>query len=161
MKFRPLMLVTLLFLVSCSFQLNFNTAYKVFASEENKAALGAEKNPAAADSTAEIKTVSNTSTVEAAVSAKQFSLYEFGAGKCVQCKNMKPIIEELQKELKGKVEVKFFDVQADAEITEKFKVMLIPCQVFLDGEGKEVFRHEGFFSKEEILAKLKESGAKL
>jgi thioredoxin 1 len=39
--------------------------------------------------------------------------------------------------------------------------MLIPCQLFLDANGGELFRHEGFFSKEEILAKLKELGAKL
>ncbi len=85
------------------------------------------------------------STVEAAIAGSKISLYEFGAGKCVQCKNMKPIIEELQKELEGKVEVKAFDVGSDKEITEKHKIMLIPCQLFLDGDGKELFRHEGFF----------------
>jgi len=95
------------------------------------------------------------------INKHKISLYEFGAGKCVQCKNMKPIIEGLQKELEGKVEVKLFDVGVDKDITEKHKIMLIPCQVFLDGEGKELFRHEGFFSKEEILGKLKELGAKL
>jgi thioredoxin 1 len=95
------------------------------------------------------------------INRHKITLYEFGAGKCVQCKNMKPIIEGLQKELEGKVEVKLFDVGVDKEITEKHKIMLIPCQVFLDGEGKELFRHEGFFSKEEILGKLKELGAKL
>ncbi|HOT75486.1 MAG TPA: thioredoxin family protein [Candidatus Wallbacteria bacterium] len=100
-------------------------------------------------------------TAEAAVAGAKISLYEFGAGKCVQCKNMKPIIEGLQKELEGKVEVKMFDVGADKEITEKHKIMLIPCQVFLDGEGKELFRHEGFYEKEEIVNKLKELGAKL
>jgi len=111
--------------------------------------------------TSETNVIAANSTTEAAVSRKPFSLYEFGAGKCAQCKKMKPIIEELQTELKGKVEVKPFDIQADAEMTEKFKVMLIPCQIFLDGGGKEVFRHEGFFSKEEILSKLKEIGAGL
>jgi thioredoxin 1 len=100
-------------------------------------------------------------TSEAAVTAAKMSLYEFGAGKCVQCKNMKPIIEGLQKELEGKVEVKLFDVNADKETTEKHKIMLIPCQVFLGADGGELFRHEGFFTKEEILAKLKELGAKL
>ncbi|HOD40537.1 MAG TPA: thioredoxin family protein [Candidatus Wallbacteria bacterium] len=95
------------------------------------------------------------------IAKNKIILYEFGAGKCAQCKQMKPIIEELQKELEGKVEIKLFDVGSDKEITEKHKIMLIPCQVFLDGEGKELFRHEGFFSKEEILAKLKELGAKL
>ena len=29
-------------------------------------------------------------------------------------------------------------------------------QIFHDAEGKELFRHEGFFGKDEILAKWKE-----
>jgi len=95
------------------------------------------------------------------INKHKVALYEFGAGKCAQCKKMKPIIEELQKELEGKVEVKIFDVGVDREVTAKHQIMLIPTQLFLDGEGKELFRHEGFYEKQEILNKLKELGIKL
>lgn len=95
------------------------------------------------------------------INKHKVSLYEFGAGKCAQCKKMKPIIEELQKELEGKVEVKSFDTGVDREITAQHKIMLIPTQLFIDGEGKELFRHEGFYEKQEILNKLKELGIKL
>ena len=35
---------------------------------------------------------------------------------------------------------------------------LIPTLIFIDANGKEVFRHEGFMPKEDIVAKLKEMG---
>ncbi|MEZ7893013.1 MAG: thioredoxin domain-containing protein [Candidatus Wallbacteria bacterium] len=91
----------------------------------------------------------------------EFSLYEFGMGRCMQCKKMKPIIEELKNELNGKVDVKNHDISENKEIAEKYKVILIPTQIFLDSKENEIFRHEGFYPKEEITAKLKELGAKL
>jgi hypothetical protein len=42
-----------------------------------------------------------------------------------------------------------------------YKISLIPTQIFFDAAGKERFRHEGFFSKEDILAKWKELGVDL
>ncbi len=33
----------------------------------------------------------------------------------------------------------------------KYKIRVIPTQVFLDQDGKEFFRHEGFFPKEELM----------
>lgn len=157
--------VFLAFLYSFNF---YNSDCPVCASEtaeiQNAAVIPAENTSEAALAPQALstgETAVSAATSEASIESKKVSLYEFGAGKCMQCKKMKPIIEELQKELEGKVEVKMFDVGVDKEITEKHKIMLIPCQVFLDGEGKEIFRHEGFFEKEEILAKLKELGAKL
>jgi thioredoxin 1 len=38
---------------------------------------------------------------------------------------------------------------------------VIPTQIFFDAEGKELFRHVGFFAKEDILAKWKELGVEL
>ena len=35
---------------------------------------------------------------------------------------------------------------------------MIPTQIFFDTSGKEVFRHEGVFSRENILNKFKERG---
>ena len=44
---------------------------------------------------------------------------------------------------------------------QKYEVSTIPTQIFFDAEGKERFRHEGFFSREEILAKWRELGVEL
>jgi thioredoxin 1 len=85
-------------------------------------------------------------------------LVDLGAGKCIPCKMMAPILEELKKEYSGKFEVEFIDVWEDAGAGMKYGIRVIPTQIFYDGKGKELFRHEGFFSKEDILAKWKELG---
>ena len=86
------------------------------------------------------------------------AVLDFGRGQCIPCKAMKPILEELGKELAGKVAVKIIDVGEDRETAERFNINLIPTQVFLDAGGKEVYRHEGFIPKEDILTVLKEKG---
>ncbi len=85
-------------------------------------------------------------------------LVDLGAGMCIPCKLMAPILEELKKEYEGRLEVVFIDVNEDKEATDKYKIDLIPTQIFFDPSGKELFRHTGFFSKEDILAKWKELG---
>ncbi len=83
-------------------------------------------------------------------------LVDLGAGKCIPCKKMAPIIEALKKDYAGIVDVVFVDVWKDPDGGKPYKIRLIPTQVFFDREGKEVFRHEGFFSREEIEAVFKE-----
>jgi len=85
-------------------------------------------------------------------------LVDLGAGMCIPCKLMAPILEELKKEYEGRLEVVFIDVNEDKEAVDKYKIDLIPTQIFFDPSGKELFRHQGFFSKEDILAKWKEFG---
>jgi len=71
---------------------------------------------------------------------------------------MAPILEELTVEYAGVFDVEFIDVWKQPDQAEKYGVETIPTQIFFDASGKEVFRHVGFFSKEEILAKWKEIG---
>jgi thioredoxin 1 len=77
-------------------------------------------------------------------------MVDLGAGKCIPCKKMAPILEEMQKDYAGVVNVVFLDVWKDPKAGKPYKIRLIPTQVFFDKAGKEVFRHEGFFSREEI-----------
>jgi len=86
------------------------------------------------------------------------TLLELGSQGCMPCRYMAPIIDALEKELAGKVTVKFYDVNENPGIADKYQIQVIPTQIFLDAEGKELFRHVGVFEKEEILAKLKELG---
>lgn len=85
-------------------------------------------------------------------------LLELGSVGCMPCQYMAPIIDSLEKELAGKVVVKFHDVNRDPTMAEKYQVKVIPTQVFLDADGNELFRHTGVFEKAEILAKLRELG---
>ena len=77
-------------------------------------------------------------------------LVDLGAGKCIPCKKMAPILEEMKKDYAGVVDIVFIDVWKDSKAGKPYKIRVIPTQVFYDKAGKEVFRHEGFFSREEI-----------
>jgi len=88
-------------------------------------------------------------------------LVDLGAGKCIPCKKMAPILEELRKEFAGRLDVEFIDVWENPSAGELYRIKLIPTQIFYDASGKELFRHEGFFSREDILAKWKELGVDL
>ena len=85
-------------------------------------------------------------------------LIDLGAGKCIPCKMMAPILEKLKKEYPDKFEVVFIDVWENPDEAKKYNIQVIPTQIFYDENGKEVFRHIGFFSEEEILKKWQELG---
>jgi thiol-disulfide isomerase/thioredoxin len=77
-------------------------------------------------------------------------LVDLGAGKCIPCKKMAPIIEEMKKDYAGIVDIVFVDVWKDPKAGKPYKIRLIPTQVFYDTSGREVFRHEGFFSRDDM-----------
>jgi thioredoxin 1 len=93
--------------------------------------------------------------------AKLPKLLDLGATKCVPCKMMAPILEELKKEYTGRMHVEFIDVWENENAGKEYAVEMIPTQIFYDADGKELFRHTGFFGKEDILAKWKELGVDL
>jgi thioredoxin 1 len=86
------------------------------------------------------------------------TMIDIGAKKCIPCKMMAPILEELEKEYQGKAAIVFIDVWQNPEESKKYRVRTIPTQIFYDGAGKEVHRHEGFFDKASIVAKLEQLG---
>lgn len=88
-------------------------------------------------------------------------LVDVGAGKCIPCKMMAPILEELKKEYEDVFEVQFVDVWEDPEAGKPYGVQIIPTQIFYDATGNELFRHTGFLAKPDILAKWQELGVDL
>ena len=85
-------------------------------------------------------------------------LVDLGAGKCIPCKKMAPILEALKANYAGRLSVEFIDVWENPDAAEPYKIDLIPTQIFYSPDGRELFRHEGFYAKEDILAKWKELG---
>jgi len=75
---------------------------------------------------------------------------ELGAESCIPCRMMQPIMKEIREEYKGTVRVDFIDLYKDKNAAQKYGVRVMPTQVFLDAQGREFFRHEGFYPKEEI-----------
>jgi thioredoxin 1 len=88
-------------------------------------------------------------------------LLDLGATKCIPCKMMAPILEELKEQYAGSLEVDFVDVWENPAAAAEYGIESIPTQIFFDASGKELFRHMGFISKEDILAKWKELGVDL
>jgi thioredoxin 1 len=85
-------------------------------------------------------------------------LLDLGSDKCVPCKLMAPILEELREEYDGRMRVEFVDVRERREIGAEYGLKVIPTQIFFAADGTELYRHEGFMSREDILAKWNELG---
>jgi thioredoxin 1 len=88
------------------------------------------------------------------------TMVDLGAGACIPCKLMAPILEKLEKEYAGRAAVVFLDVWKDKAPVKRFGIRAIPTQIFFDKNGKETYRHEGFLSEEEIVRRFKEMGVR-
>lgn len=85
-------------------------------------------------------------------------LVDLGAGKCIPCKAMAPILEELRRDYTGTFDVVFIDVWEDPGAARPYGINLIPTQIFYDAAGRELGRHEGFLAKDDILARWRDFG---
>jgi thioredoxin 1 len=128
-------------------------AVAAVALKKNKASASSDSTPPpqAAVAASPTETTPNTS-------AKLPKLIDLGADKCIPCKAMAPILAELKKECAGKMNVEFIDVWKNPDAGKAYGIEMIPTQIFFDTSGKELFRHVGFFGKEDILGKWKELG---
>ncbi|ABS27825.1 co-chaperone YbbN [Anaeromyxobacter sp. Fw109-5] len=88
-------------------------------------------------------------------------LVDLGAGRCVPCKAMAPILEELKAEYAGRMDVQFIDVWQTPGAAAPYAIRMIPTQIFFGPDGRELARHEGFMAKAEILAQWKALGVSL
>ena len=85
---------------------------------------------------------------------------ELGSVKCIPCRKMQPVMKAIEDKYDDQIKVIFYDVwkSDQRKYAEEYDIRLIPTQVFLDKDGKEIFRHEGFFPEESIDKFLKEQG---
>jgi thioredoxin 1 len=85
---------------------------------------------------------------------------ELGSVKCIPCRQMQPVMKAIEEKYGSQVKVVFYDVwkPEQREYGTKYGVRVIPTQVFLDKEGKEFFRHEGFYPESEIDKLLQKRG---
>jgi len=87
---------------------------------------------------------------------------ELGSVNCIPCKKMQPVMEAIEKKFGTQIQVIFYDVnkEENKKISEQYKIKLIPTQIFLDENGKEFFRHQGFYPEKEISKLLQGRGLK-
>ena len=103
-----------------------------------------------------------TAAVLAQKEKAKVTFVELGSVNCIPCKQMQPVMKVIEEKYGEQIEIVFYDVwQKDQKhFAIDYKIQLIPTQVFLDSDGKEFYRHEGFFPEEEIHTLLQSRGIK-
>ena len=96
--------------------------------------------------------------LEKALANGKPTLAEFGWRECIPCKAMRPILEELAEEFKGRLNVLIVEIPYHQDLAEKYQVMVMPVQIFFDSSGREIVRHAGFLPKEAIVDQIKTMG---
>ena len=98
--------------------------------------------------------------LNAAGSNVKITFVELGSVTCIPCKQMQPVMKSIEEKYGGSVKVVFHDVWKDKAAQKKYNIELIPTQVFLDENGNEFFRHQGFFAENEIVKLFESRGVK-
>lgn len=90
-------------------------------------------------------------TNEQNIKKAKITFVELGSVNCIPCRQMQPVMKSIEEKFGDQVEVVFHDVWKDKAPAQRYGIQLIPTQVFLDENGKEFFRHEGFYAEDEII----------
>lgn len=95
-------------------------------------------------------------------STAKVTFVELGSVNCIPCKQMQPIMKSIEEKYSGQVKVVFYDVwkEDQKKYAQQYGIKLIPTQVFLDENGKEFHRHEGFYPEADIDKILQGKGLK-
>lgn len=108
---------------------------------------------------AELPSATDASIRQAFASGKP-TVIDLGARTCIPCRKMAPILESLSGAYRGKAGVLFIDVHENQAAAERFRVVMIPTQIFFDAKGREVKRHVGFMEKRDIVKELQGLGVR-
>ena len=128
--------------------------YSLFCSQ-NSGEQTNEPNPKQKAKNAENLIITNE---QLDFSNHKVTFIELGADRCIPCKAMQPVMREIAREYKETIQVVFYDVWKTPKYAKDYGIQMIPTQVFIDKNGEEIFRHVGFFAKNDILKMLKEKG---
>ena len=94
--------------------------------------------------------------VSSATPAGKPAIYEFGRKLCPICGKNAVVLKEVEARYRGQIILRFLYISEDEPLFRAYGVTFVPTQVFVDASGKEVFRHEGPISQQELITKLKE-----
>ncbi|BEH11485.1 MULTISPECIES: thioredoxin family protein [Geobacter] len=108
---------------------------------------------------AELPSASDDAISQALASGKP-AVIDLGARYCIPCKKMAPILESLAAEYRGRANILFIDVNGNQAAAKRFRVQMIPTQIFFDARGTEVKRHMGFMDRADIVRELSVLGVR-
>ncbi len=98
--------------------------------------------------------------VPPAPSKAQVTFIELGSVSCIPCRAMQPVMRDLEKKFGNQIQIVFYDIIQDEAPGKTYNVRVMPTQVFLDRDGKEFHRHEGFYPFKSIEGLLLARGLK-
>jgi thioredoxin 1 len=124
-----------------------------------KTLLAASLLMAAVSAHAELPSAT-AATVNQVLASGKPAVIDLGARTCIPCRKMAPLLESLAGEYRGKASVLFIDVREDQAAAQRFRIQMIPTQIFFNAQGKEVKRHTGYMDKADIVKELKAAGLK-
>lgn len=108
------------------------------------------------------KSAMNSKPEEVKEPKYKVTFIELGSVRCIPCQQMQPVMKVIEQKYGKDVKVVFHDVwtEAGAPYAKQYGIEAIPTQVFLDENGREFFRHVGFFPEEELVKILNTKGVK-
>lgn len=174
----PIIVVALILVVWIIKNSNEN---KISNSNQKQSDPAVTEDPAEQNSSEFALHVTNNLDMEQLKSCGLPIIIDFGADSCDACKEMAPVLEELNESLRGKAIIKFVDVWKYQEVGKDFPIQVIPTQFFFDKDGnpyspsddvginftkysrndnnEHVYTvHEGGLTKDQFLAILEELG---
>lgn len=84
------------------------------------------------------------------------TILEFDRKNCPICRASEKIILAVKDRYAGQFAVQKFYIDEEEMLFRRYRVAIVPTQVFLDAAGKEVGRHEGVFKQEALIKKLRD-----
>ena len=91
----------------------------------------------------------------------KITFLELGSLTCIPCKQMEKVLESVRERYGDQIEVIFHDVKKNKKIAAEYNIKMIPTQIFLDENGKEIHRHIGFYPEEKIDEYLQKQGLEI
>ncbi|MCD7779112.1 MAG: thioredoxin family protein [Candidatus Gastranaerophilales bacterium] len=89
------------------------------------------------------------------------SLLIFTSSMCLDCKKIKSVIKEVEGDYTGKINfIQINALEKNRKVQEnikKYHVVLVPTLIFLDNNGNQTNKIEGFIPKEELIGELEEA----
>ena len=88
-------------------------------------------------------------------------LVELGTAACIPCALMRPGLDELKTQYAGRLEVEVIDTLLNPGAKAEYNAPYCATQIYIAASGKELYRHVGYSSKEDILANWRQLGVDL